>query len=71
MEMKSIKFVEAWAMYKPGERGRVFENIAKNLIAKGIAIDPAAPDPEPEAPPMAAEPKAVKKAVKPRRRWSK
>ncbi len=59
--MLNIKLVKAWAVYKPGEWASVSDEVAKNLIAKGIAIDPSRPKPEPVAP-LEAEPEAAKTA---------
>ncbi len=65
---RNIKFVKAWANYKPGDWAAVFDNVAKNLIAQGIAKDPTVPPPELEVP---NKPAVAKKKAKARRGWSK
>ena len=49
--MRNIKLLEAWGMYVKGNWAAVSDTIAENLIAKGIAIDPTVPRPEPKAAP--------------------
>ena len=63
--MRNVKLLKAWSMHVKGDWVAVMDNIAENLIAKGIAIDPTRPKPEPvKAKPKAAKPKAAKKAKK-------
>ena len=62
--MKNIKLLKAWGAHVPGERVVVEDKVAAVLVGKGIAFDPLAPVPEPEAPPMTIEPKATRKKYK-------
>ncbi len=66
--MRNIKLLEPWGPYVKGNWAAVEDKVAENLIAKGIAIDPTRPKPEPVVTlpsPMTAKAKAVpKKAAK-------
>ncbi len=60
--MRNLKFLHSWATCVKGKWAAVPDNIAENLIAKGIAIDPTRPKPEPaKAKPKTAKPKVAKK----------
>ncbi len=62
--MRNIKLLKAWGPHVKGAWAAVEDNVAENLIAQGIAIDPTRPAPEPVAAPKVAKPKAAKKKVK-------
>ncbi|HDZ38340.1 MAG TPA: hypothetical protein ENH62_08660 [Marinobacter sp.] len=66
--MRNIKLLEAWGRYVKGDWAAVTDKIAENLIAQGIAIDPARPKPEPVAAVLPPKPKAAKKKAKTRRK---
>ena len=61
--MRNVKLIATWANYVKGQWAAVTDRIAENLIAKGIAIDPTRPKPEPEVAPAKSKPKAAKKKV--------
>lgn len=61
--MRNVKLLQTWGMYTKGQWVGVADNIAENLIDKGLACDPTRPKPEPQAPPP-VKPKAVKKVAK-------
>lgn len=62
--MRNLKFLHSWATCVKGKWAAVPDNIAENLIAKGIAIDPTRPKPEPVVAKPKAKPKAAKKKAK-------